>query len=435
MKIRGKRIDEVLKFSFVEHDGKTEMGGNANSLEVDFIISELEKLREQNSTQSIGIITPHTNQQKLIVERINQLPEKDYYFSNLKLKIMTFDTCQGEERDIIFYSMVATKQEDHLWGVFIKDLGNVDVEEDGKIKAQRLNVGFSRAKECMHFVMSKPIDEFNGSIGEALRHYKFVLDEAKKEHSIEETDKNSKMEPVVLNWFYQTEFWKNNKDRIDFVPQFELGKYLKQLDKLYNHPSYKVDFLLIYIDEKDREHKIVIEYDGFSEHFKEAEGVNEFNYQDYYTEDDLYRQKVLESYGYKFIRINRFNSGKDPISTLNQRIEMSLKQTGRTNGFLETMHSTINNINNGLMRECPKCKKLRNNEDFKDSGLITGYGRFCKYCKSSSHSSKTLIKPASVLTDQNCPKCGSKMILRSGRYGKFYGCSRFPYCRGTRKYK
>lgn len=435
MKIRGKRIDEVLKFSFVDHDGKTEVGGNANSLEVDFIIGELEKLREQGSNQSVGIITPHTNQQKLIVERINQLPEKDYYFSNLKLKIMTFDTCQGEERDIIFYSMVATKQEDHLWGVFIKDLSSVDIEEDGKIKAQRLNVGFSRAKECMHFVMSKPIEEFNGSVGEAIRHYKFALDEAKKEHSVEETDKNSKMEPVVLNWFYQTDFWKDNKDRVDFIPQFELGKYLKQLDKLYNHPSYKVDFLLTYLDEKDREHKIVIEYDGFLEHFKEAEGVNEFNYQDYYTEDDLYRQKVLESYGYKFIRINRFNSGKDPISTLNQRIEKCLKPTGRTNGFLEAVHSTIDNINNGLMRECPKCKELRDSEDFKDSGLITGYGRFCKYCKSSSHSSETSTKPAPILTDQNCPKCSSKMILRSGKYGKFYGCSRFPYCRGTRQYK
>jgi len=243
------------------------------------------------------------------------------------------------------------------------------------------------------------------------------------------------MEPVVLNWFYQTDFWKDNKDRVDFIPQFELGKYLKQLDKLYNHPSYKVDFLLTYLDEKDREHKIVIEYDGFLEHFKEAEGVNEFNYQDYYTEDDLYRQKVLESYSYKFIRINRFNSGKDPISTLNQRIEKCLKPTGRNNGFLEAIHSTIDNINNGLMRECPKCKELRDSEDFKDSGLITGYGRFCKYCKSSSHSSETTIKPTPILTDQNCPKCSSKMILRSGKYGKFYGCSRFPYCRGTRQYK
>ena len=36
----------------------------------------------------------------------------------------------------------------------------------------------------------------------------------------------------------------------------------------------------------------------------------------------------------------------------------------------------------------------------------------------------------------NCPKCGSRMVLRTvrqgGRAGKqFYGCSKFPSCRGT----
>ncbi len=171
MKIRGKPIDEVLKFSFIKHDGKTELFQNTNELEVKYIISELKKLKESSITQSIGIITPHTNQQKLFVERINQLPEKDYFYDTFKLKIMTFDTCQGEERDVVFYSMVATEENDHLWGVFIKDLNDVDLEEEGRIKAQRLNVGLSRAKECMHFVLSKPIEKFTGSIGDALRHY------------------------------------------------------------------------------------------------------------------------------------------------------------------------------------------------------------------------------------------------------------------------
>ena len=49
------------------------------------------------------------------------------------------------------------------------------VEEGGIIKAQRLNVGFSRAKECMHFILSKPLSEYNGSIGEALRHYENIF--------------------------------------------------------------------------------------------------------------------------------------------------------------------------------------------------------------------------------------------------------------------
>ncbi len=33
-----------------------------------------------------------------------------------------------------------------------------------------------------------------------------------------------------------------------------------------------------------------------------------------------------------------------------------------------------------------------------------------------------------------CPKCGSEMVLRTSRYGKFYGCSRYPSCKGTRDY-
>ncbi len=52
MKIRGKNINEVLKFSFVKHDEKQEVIRNTNSLEIDFIISELEKLKEQDKNSS-----------------------------------------------------------------------------------------------------------------------------------------------------------------------------------------------------------------------------------------------------------------------------------------------------------------------------------------------------------------------------------------------
>ncbi len=37
------------------------------------------------------------------------------------------------------------------------------------------------------------------------------------------------------------------------------------------------------------------------------------------------------------------------------------------------------------------------------------------------------------LSSQVCPLCNSNLVLRQGRYGKFWGCSRFPYCRGTRR--
>ena len=385
MKIRGKSIDDVLKFSYVEAVESDEPYPNTNKKEVDFIASELKKLEEEDRNTSVGIITPHTNQQKLLVEVLSKMPEWDYFQKKLQLKIMTFDTCQGEERDIIYYSMVASPHSDRLWGVFIKDLSKVDIEEDGQIKVQRLNVGLSRAKERMHFVLSKPLTDYNGSIGEALRHYQHVLEEAKKERDVAKVDGKSKMEPEVMNWFYQTKFWKKHKDNIEFIPQFEIGKYLKQLDRTctYTHPEYKVDFLLVYTDEQHREHKIIIEYDGFREHFQDIDEVNEFNYESYYSLDDVYRQKVLEGYGYKFLRINKFNSGEKPIETLDKRIGRLLKNREGANPLLTNIHKTIEDdgIQKGDMKKCLKCKYVKSINDFKDSSLITEYARFCRDCK------------------------------------------------------
>lgn len=32
-----------------------------------------------------------------------------------------------------------------------------------------------------------------------------------------------------------------------------------------------------------------------------------------------------------------------------------------------------------------------------------------------------------------CPRCGSKLVLRNSKYGKFYGCSNYPKCKFTKK--
>jgi ssDNA-binding Zn-finger/Zn-ribbon topoisomerase 1 len=33
---------------------------------------------------------------------------------------------------------------------------------------------------------------------------------------------------------------------------------------------------------------------------------------------------------------------------------------------------------------------------------------------------------------EKCPDCGGPMAERNGEYGFFYGCKRYPECRGTR---
>jgi ssDNA-binding Zn-finger/Zn-ribbon topoisomerase 1 len=223
------------------------------------------------------------------------------------------------------------------------------------------------------------------------------------------------------------------------VPQFEIGKYLKQLDPLYEHPLYRVDFLLLHRPSGGRERKIIIEYDGFKEHFREGAAFDAGNYEAYYSEEDVFRQKVLESYGYGFLRINRFNVGQNPIATLDERLRQATaaKSARSPQSILQTIHKSIEHLKDGELKECPKCRQLRPSEDFRDSLLASGTGRFCRHCKAdrTPHRAKaktvpTTVSPTAVAV--RCPKCGSKMVLRSGRYGKFYGCSKFPYCRATR---
>jgi very-short-patch-repair endonuclease len=138
------------------------------------------------------------------------------------------------------------------------------------------------------------------------------------------------MEQKVLQWIQETNFFKANIKGIELQAQFPLGEYIQQLDKRYSHPSYVADFLLVFTDEENKSHKIIIEYDGFEYHFENHGLVNEFNYDQYYTGDHVYREMVLESYGYKFLRINRFNVGKDPIETLDLRLGALVKKKSRT---------------------------------------------------------------------------------------------------------
>lgn len=39
-----------------------------------------------------------------------------------------------------------------------------------------------------------------------------------------------------------------------------------------------------------------------------------------------------------------------------------------------------------------------------------------------------------AVTSGRCPLCGGDLVLRNGKYGKFYGCSNYPKCRYTHPY-
>ena len=318
VKVRNKHIDKVLEIRQIEHDGKLEVEGNINALEAEEIVRELENLCEQKEAPEVGIITPFRDQQKYILGQIDRSEKRELIYKTLKTKVMTFDSCQGEERDNIYYSMVATKEKDKLSSVLGKNFDpQMDPEEN--LRLQRLNVGMSRAKEKITFITSKPVNEYTGNAHKILSHYENEIRHAKSAPDPSSTE--SPMEKKLLKWIQDTSFYQMFKVNINLETQFSVGEYLKSIDPTYNHPSYRTDFLMLYKDKEGKDNNLVIEYDGFKEHFEDRDQVNKFNYPYYYSDKDIEREKILENYGYPTLRFNKFNLRKDPVKTINNKLE------------------------------------------------------------------------------------------------------------------
>ena len=374
----GKTLQDIIKFKIIDKPNKDPLG-NQNKNEADFIINELEVLKKNNYTGTVGIITPFTDQQKLLSVLISRHVDRDFFSEKFKLKIMTFDTCQGEERQTVYYSMVADKINDKLWTVFPKSLEGIDLDEQSNHRAQRLNVGLSRVQECMFYVLSKNPKEINGEIGNALRHYYKLFGSTENLPKESDLDPKSPMEKKVLGWIKNTDFFSKFRKEINLQAQFPIGEYLKELDPDYSHPKFKTDFLMSV--KKDQEnYNIIIEYDGFDYHFKKSELINEFNFEYFNTEEHYERQKVLESYGYRFIRLNRFNCSDDPVSFLNNFL-FNIVDKGSTQNISDKIKKTAKLAQSKEAKHCKTCDKILPLEKFKDNSLKTKYGNVCNKCR------------------------------------------------------
>ncbi|KAF3997975.1 AAA domain-containing protein [Glaciimonas immobilis] len=383
IKVRSKPLTEVLRFHELAPDGRVEKHRNANSAEAEFILAELRRMVDQGDKHSVGIITPFREQQEAISRLLFNDAYAERFQSLLRLKIMTFDSCQGEERDLIIYSMVATRAHDGLNYIFPASLEDQRERIEEALKVQRLNVGFSRAKEGMLFVLSKPVAEYKGSAGRAIRHFEQILQQRSTPTG---GATESPMEEKVLQWVQQTAFYQINNDDVELQTQFPLGDYLRQLDPSYKHPAFRCDFLLTY-STGGGYIRVIIEYDGFAEHFVNRDKVTAHNYEQFYREEDIERQLIIEGYGYKFLRINRFNLGKDPVATLSDRLFQLVHQASQErpqNAVIKKIRADAEDLSDKSSKLCPKCEKIVDVADFFDPTLRSGaggYGRVCMSCK------------------------------------------------------
>jgi len=111
-------------------------------------------------------------------------------------------------------------------------------------------------------------------------------------------------EKDLYNLLIQTDFYKTNRNKIKIIAQFPIGEYIQ---KIYNKyiPKYRVDFLIIF-SYHGKEKSLILEYDGVEYHTKNPNLITKHNFSQEYLEYDIQRQLELESYGYGFLRINKF---------------------------------------------------------------------------------------------------------------------------------
>ena len=75
---------------------------------------------------------------------------------------------------------------------------------------------------------------------------------------------------------------------------------------------------------------------------------------------------------------------------------------------------------------CPRC----------GSPMLLRFGKYGEYLACANYPTcKTTREPSAAVEEQAppCPECGSEMVLKRSRFGPFWACSRYPACKGTKK--
>ena len=114
----------------------------SNPEEADFVLQQLERLAATLQTiysidnfPSIGLISPYRHQVELLKEKVQGFPLLQSCLPNITIN--TIDSFQGQERDIIFISLVRS---------------NADASIGFLSEVRRMNVAMTRARKKMVMV-------------------------------------------------------------------------------------------------------------------------------------------------------------------------------------------------------------------------------------------------------------------------------------------
>lgn len=100
--------------------------------------------------------------------------------------------------------------------------------------------------------------------------------------------------------------------------------------------------------------------------------------------------------------------------------------------YLEKFFSGVINVKFTAHMENRLDDIAENKDDWHD--VVSSFWNGFKGLLEKADASSVTMKAEPIETEIICEKCGHKMLLREGRYGKFLGCSNFPKCRNIMPY-
>ncbi len=294
----------ILKPAIVEYkvDGKRE--NKVNKVETETIVNLIEAClsMEEYKNSSLGIISLLGDEQaeliqNLIVKRISAVD-----IENHKILCGNPASFQGDERDVIFISLVDSSEEN-------KTLRLVGDGIEGATR-KRYNVAVSRAKDQLWIVHS--IDKNNLKEGD-LRKELFEYIDSVKENTFEKTiDEHrviSEFENEIIKYLLEKNYTVKQQLRVG---------------------SYDIDIVAIYGNKK-----IIIECDGKNSNCSQEEIII-----------NLAEQEVLERCGWEFIRVRASQYFRNPDKAMKELI-LQLEDKGIYPNNKEN-HSNENELLNNI---------------------------------------------------------------------------------------
>ena len=230
-------------------------------------IADLVKNRRY-SGKTMGIITLQGDQQGSPIETLllKKIGEKEFH--DRKIVCGNSSSFQGDERDIIFLSLVTAHN--HRRSPLSK------VEDE-----RRFNVAVSRAKEqiwLFHSVQLEDLSNTNDLRYKLLDHFKNY--NSQQPIYTQKIERRLGTQPEPFDSWFEVDVYNDMVSRnLRVTPQYEVAKGRYRIDMVAHLPNGR---------------KIAIECDGDQWH-----GPEQFT-------NDLMRQKVLERCGWQFFRVRGY---------------------------------------------------------------------------------------------------------------------------------